>query len=211
MTQKIFHQDVSKFHVRYFPDSSCKESALINYWREISEVLRVVTFVLNPYGGSRSSAVEIKFPFCLKGLIPKGFLMTGLSWSNRVEKYNHRTHHRGSTTWLWIFTSQAVKFSEINCDKICSWIAQRRTVRICPPLSYYFCVGLNFVHVFANQERFIVQIDFKFSFVQTSCSSRKNFFSTITLRNQKVNGQNSTKNLKIKCLSNWTIKKFFVG
>lgn len=76
MTQKIFHQDVSKFHVRYFPDSSCKESALINYWREISEVLRVVTFVLNPYGGSRSSAVEIKFPFCLKGLIPKGIRMT---------------------------------------------------------------------------------------------------------------------------------------
>ena len=76
MTQKIFHQDVSKFHVRYFPDSSCKESALINYWREISEVLRVVTFVLNPYGGSRSSAVEIKFPFCLNELIPKGILMT---------------------------------------------------------------------------------------------------------------------------------------
>ena len=76
MTQKIFHQDVSKFHVRYFPDSSCKESALINYWREISEVLRTVTFVLNSYGGSRSSAVEIKFPFCLKGLIPKGILMT---------------------------------------------------------------------------------------------------------------------------------------
>ena len=71
MTQKNFHQDVSKFHVRYFPDSSCKESALINYWREISEVLRTVTFVLNPYGGSRSSAVEIKFPFCLKRLIPR--------------------------------------------------------------------------------------------------------------------------------------------
>ena len=63
-SEKKIHQDVSKFHVRYFPDSSCKESALINYWREISEVLRVVTFVLNPYGGSRSSAVEIKFPFC---------------------------------------------------------------------------------------------------------------------------------------------------
>ena len=99
-----------------------------------------------------------------------------------------------------------------NYHKICSWIAQRRTVWICPPLRNYFCVALNFVHIFANLERFnFVHINFEFSFVQTSCSSWKNFFSSITLWNQKVNGQNSTKNLKINYLSNWTIKKFLCG